>query len=215
MRLVGACPDRMCYKVCMYVRRVCTAFLAAAVVFALQVDSGGSSFAIPTAHAHSFVEVSVDFLAKQAQRVVVATPVDEMSTWEDAEGGRRIVTYHRLQIHSTLAGQADSEIWVRRLGGVVDKIGQRVHGTAPLRRGDTFLLFLAKRDDGTFSVLGMEQGCFPVVVQKDKRLKLGRRSFSHGPVSLKPGVRPASTLEGLSLEEVKKIVVDVRNQHAK
>lgn len=194
-------------------RRVRSVFLASA--FALLAGSGSGSFGIPTAHAHSFVEISVDFLAKQAHRVVVATPVDETSTWEDAEGGRRIVTYHRLQVHTNLAGQGDEEIWVRRLGGVVGKIGQRVHGTAPLRRGSTFVLFLAKRDDGTFSVIGMEQGCFPVVKQKDKTLKLGHRHFSHGPVPAKPGVRPASSLEGQTVQEVARIVAEVRSKHAK
>lgn len=167
------------------------------------------------AHAHSYVEISIDHLAKNADRVVVATPEDEVSVWEDDAGGRRIVTYHRLRVHSDLLGQGDKEVWVRRLGGVVGEIGQRVHGVAPLRRGQPFLLFLHRRDDGNFAVVGMEQGCFPVSISDDAKITVKRRSLSHAPVSGNRSVVPASVLEGQSIEVAKQLIVEARRRNAK
>lgn len=205
----------MCYKVCMRFRaRLGSAFIAATFAIAVQVVSPGS-WSIPEAQAHSFIEVSIDALALRAQRVVVATPADSMSTWESSDGGNRIVTYHRMQVQSDIVGGGDSEVWVRRLGGVVGKVGQLVHGAAPLRTGQTVLLFLAKRPDGTFSVIDMEQGCFPVIKTKDNRVMVGPRRFAHAPVPSRLRERPASTLEGLSIEEATHVIVEAKKRHAK
>jgi hypothetical protein len=205
----------MCYKDCMRFRaRLGSTFIAAAFAVALQVVPPGS-WSIPEAQAHSFIEVSIDVLAQRAQRVIVATPADSMSTWESTDGGNRIVTYHRVQVQSDIVGGGDSEVWVRRLGGVVGKVGQLVHGAAPLHTGQTVLLFLSKRQDGTFSVIDMEQGCFPVIKTKDNRFKVGSRRFAHAPVRSMQRERLASTLEGLSIEEATHIIVEAKKRHAK
>jgi hypothetical protein len=142
-------------------------------------------------------------------------PVDDMSVWEEAEGGKRIVTYHRVQVQANVVGDGEQEIWVRRLGGVVEGVGQIVHGAATLRTGQPMMLFLAKRTDGTFSVIGMDQGCFPVTIDKDKKVRIARRPLTHAPLPSNKVARPASALEGLSFEDAKRIVLEARKRHAK
>ena len=181
----------------------------------MQAGFDAGALAVPTAHAHSYVEVSVDFLVHRSQRIALATPEDEMSVWEDTSGGRRIVTYHRVRIHENVSGKGDDEIWVRRLGGVVGDIAQRVHGTAPLQRGQTMLLFLTKRPEGTFSVVGMEQGCFPVKMEQGKPLELRKRRISHGPLPTRTEIEPASKLEGMTFERATRIIVEAKARHAK
>ncbi len=189
----------------------------ATLAFCLATNPLDRSLEGATAHAHSFVEVSVEYLAHIADRVVVAAAEEEVSVWESDQDARRIVTYHRLRVQSNIVGKGDDDIWVRRLGGVVGKVGQRVHGSAPIRRGKTFLLFLKRRVDGNFGVIGMEQGLFPILIPKGKKKPiLGRRGISHAPVSSKTKSRltPASALEGRKLEEVRRIVVEARKRHA-
>lgn len=205
----------MCYDLVMHLRALLAASTMAAVFFLIPVGLQVHMGTVKTAHAHSYVEMSIDFLAQRASRVVVAMPVDDISVWEEAEGGKRIVTYHRVQVQANVLGDGDQEIWVRRLGGVVEGVGQVVHGAATLRTGQPMMLFLAKRADGTFSVVGMDQGCFPVTIDKDKKVRIGRRALSHAPVPSKRILRPASALEGMSFEEAKQSILEARRRHAK
>lgn len=205
----------MCYDVDMHLRAHLAATTMAAVFFLLPVGLQVHMGNVKTAHAHSYVEISIDFLAQRANRVIVAMPVDDMSVWEEAEGGKRIVTYHRVQVQADVVGEGDQEIWVRRLGGVVEGVGQIVHGAATLRTGQPMMLFLAKRTDGTFSVIGMDQGCFPVAIDKDKKVKIGRRRLSHAPLPSNRIAHPASALEGRSFEDAKQMILEARKRHAK
>jgi hypothetical protein len=72
-----------------------------------------------------------------------------------------------------------------------------------------------KRKDGTFSVIGMEQGYFPVVESKDKSMKISSRRFSHAPIRANRLARPASLLEGLSFQQAKELIIEARQRHAK
>lgn len=170
------------------------------------------------ASAHTTIEVSLTTLVKTSDVIAVGTPIEAVSVWEEpGDGSRRIVTYHRVRVETGLGGQPGGEVWVRRLGGVVGHIGQRVHGTAPLQTGQRVLLFLKRLQDSTFMVVGMEQGCFPVTTGKDRVLRLGRRPFDHPPLpdkAGKAGQRSAADLEGHTLDEVKQMVAQVRSQHA-
>jgi hypothetical protein len=199
----------MCYDFPMHLRASLAAALAA---FALLLPP---TFGMRTAQAHTFVEMSVDYLAKASSRVIVGVPVDEMSVWEPTDGGQRIVTYHRVQVQSNVVGEGPQEVWVRRLGGVVEGVGQVVHGAATLRTNQPVLLFLVARTDSTFSIVGMEQGCFPVRVSKDRKATIERRRISHAPVPAGPGPKPSSTLEGLSFEEAKRIILEARSRNAR
>jgi hypothetical protein len=140
------------------------AVVAGGVVFA-HVGAEGLAI-VKRAEASVSVLMTLDELVVGSQRVVIGTPVDRTSRWEELPSGRRIVTYTKLSIDETLVGASNSEIVVRTFGGVVDGIGQQVSGEATLKIGERSLVFLADVEDGEKNavtiVTGMAQGQFPL-----------------------------------------------------
>ena len=115
-----------------------------------------------SAEASVAVLISLEDLTAASAYVVIATAGERRSVWEETPSGKRIVTYTRLKVDRSVAGPAETELWVRTLGGVVDKIGQSVSGEAQISTGSRSLLFLAKIDAGLV-VAGMAQGHYPIV----------------------------------------------------
>ena len=115
-----------------------------------------------SAEASVAVLISLEDLTAASTYVVVATAGDQRSAWEETASGKRIVTYTRLKVDRSVAGPAATELWVRTLGGVVDKIGQSVSGEAQIATGQRSLLFLARVDTGLV-VVGMAQGHYPII----------------------------------------------------
>ena len=90
------------------------------------------------------------------------------AVWEDVPGvGKRIVTYTRVNVEQAAYGSPDKTIWVRTLGGVVGKIGQRVEGEAVLVPGERAVLFLKSSPEGHFRVVEMAQGHYPLLKDAD------------------------------------------------
>ena len=116
----------------------------------------------PSAEAGVARPVALRELVKLSQYAIVGTPVDARSTWEEVDGGRRIVTYTKLRVESSLgAAAAPREVTVRTLGGRVGKIGQVVHGEATLPIGETAVVFLSSRN-GALRVAALAQGHYPL-----------------------------------------------------
>ena len=139
----------------------------------------------PPAEASVSVLMSLDEMVAASTSVVLGTAAEKKSQWEELAGGKRIVTYTKIKIDRSLAGSAGSEVWVRTLGGAVDKIGQAVSGEAQIATGSKSVLFLMKRGDVTV-VTGMAQGHFPVVAD-DKGVSRLRSSPDAGTQVRTPG----------------------------
>jgi len=102
--------------------------------------------------------------------VGIVTPVEQRSVWEDG----RIYTYTRMRVESRVAGELPRDPWVRTMGGIVGRVGQRVEGEAVLTPGQPSLLFLHAQIDPetrapleTLEVTARGQGQFPVLVGDD------------------------------------------------
>lgn len=166
------------------------------------------------AEASVSIAVTLDQLVASASRVVVATALEERSQWEELAGARRIVTYTRLRVDQTVAGEPAEEVWVRTLGGVVDRVGQQVSGEAHLAIGAEALLFLTPAKDGALVVAGMAQGHYPIVKQADQAPRLAA-SPDLGAVLPRPGptVSAREALVGSPLgEAIKAVQATVRAQ---
>jgi hypothetical protein len=85
-----------------------------------------------------------------------------VSRWETIGQSRRIVTYTRVRVDQQILGKNEGELWVRTLGGHVDKIGQVVEGEAQLSIGTRTLVFLLRSDDGVLHVTALAQGHYPL-----------------------------------------------------
>ncbi len=116
----------------------------------------------PRAEALTARLLTLDELVEHSTYVVIGTAGDQRSVWEDMPSGRRIVTYTHVVVERAIVGAPGAELWVRTLGGAVDKIGQAVPGEAQITPGSRSLLFLFQGKSAVV-VTAMGQGHFPVV----------------------------------------------------
>jgi hypothetical protein len=158
-----------------------------------------------SAEASVAVLISLEDLTAASTYVVVATAGEQRSLWEETPSGRRIVTYTRLSVERAIAGPAETELWVRTLGGVVDKIGQSVSGEAQIATGARSLLFLARASTGLV-VTGMAQGHYPIV-EGDKAPSVAPPRITGSPDAgmllprRGPTISARERLVGLTLDE--------------
>ena len=172
------------------------------------------SWGIGTAHAFTYVEISLEELTKKASRVLVATPIESRSQWEDSGGTRRIVTYYRLRVDDDIVGSGDQQVWVRVLGGIVDGIGQRVSGSVQMTMSKPSLLFLSKGQATVFHVTAMRQGHFPIV-RTNNQATIATHRIKSKPLRRVTQGRPASVLEGLNIQQARKLIVEAHRKHEK
>ena len=117
---------------------------------------------IEPAHATVSLLMSTEDLVKVSTHIAVVEPVERYSKWEEVAGSKRIVTYTRLAVLEGIVDKPEGDsVWVRTLGGKVDKIGQAVAGEAEFSLNEPAVVFLAKTGD-TLVVVGMAQGHFPL-----------------------------------------------------
>ena len=161
----------------------------------------------PAAQAMLAREATLRHLVDLADVVVEATPEESQSVWEDVpDVGRRIVTYTRISVQTTLAGSAPSgDLWVRTLGGIVGKIGQRVEGEAVLIPGERSVVFLKSMPDGTSRVVEMAQGHFPLRVDGGA-FRLAASPHLAEIVARQPGKSARELLVGKLVSEAASVI---------
>jgi hypothetical protein len=204
--------------------RLGPAFLVAAATILVMPDLARRSVGPRTAAASTAIEMTVSDLVERSTLVAAGTPLESTSLWEDSDTGRgrRIVTYTRLRIDRTIDGDAQSEVWVRTLGGHVGDLGQHVDGEAVLVTDRPGLFFLRAIAGGTHAVVGMSQGHYPLEAEPgglSLRLRtprgLGRLVERLGVPQ--PTDRPPARIElvGRTLDEAAQLVVAERRAHAR
>lgn len=159
-------------------------FMAVAPAFGALVPSD--------AQASVSIAVAYEALVQDADAVAVASPVEQMSVWEDG----RIFTYTRVKVETGVAGELPTggEGWVRTMGGVVGKIGQHVDGEPVLQVGKPALYFLHRWKPGTYQVSARAQGQFPVVFDEQAKVKKIVRSSGVGVLlPPKPGAQKSTS----------------------
>ena len=165
-----------------------------------------------SAEASVAVLISLNDLVAASTYVVVATAGEQRSVWEETPSGRRIVTYTRLAVDRSVTGSAETELWVRTLGGVVEKIGQAVSGEAQLVKGERSLLFVARMDAGLV-VTARAQGHYPVEADQAPKASPRLRGSPDAGMLLArrgPTISAREHLVGLTLDEA---VVAVQAAH--
>lgn len=141
------------------------------------------------AQASVSIAVGYDALVKDADEVVLVTPGDQQSVWEDG----RIYTYTKFHVDQPIAGAlpAGGEGFVRTMGGVVGNVGQMVDGEPVFTAGQQSMLFLHKlKVASTFEVSARAQGQYPLVVSEAGKMKTFMKSGNAG-VILPPKTPPA------------------------
>jgi hypothetical protein len=161
------------------------------------------------AEAAVSVVVSLNELVSISTHVVVAKAAERQSMWEDTPSGRRIVTYTRLEVERSAAGDAVSSVWVRTLGGVVCSTGQAVSGEAVIKIGSHSLLFLLK-SGGTFAVTAMAQGHYPIVVDGAVTRLAGSPDAGMLLMRRGPNIAAREVLVGATVDKALQLVGEAR-----
>jgi hypothetical protein len=181
-----------------------TSFFAAVVLGAgalvLSPDPTTGGAGVREAHATVALLMSTEELVAVSKHVVVGEPVERFSKWEKVGGSNRIVTYTRLVVSEGIVAAPESEsVWVRTLGGKVDKIGQSVAGEAEFKIGEPAVVFLAslpsEGESETLVVVGMAQGHYPIETKDGERVL--RSSPDTGHLVRKKGESRRSAREDL------------------
>lgn len=200
--------------------RLPLALAIATGVATLAPDFQAGSLSPARAEAAVSIDLDLNELLRASRLVVLATVQDHHSLWEEDENAeRRIVTYTRVRIERTLDGEAKTseEVYVRTFGGEVGSIGQRVEGEAVLVPGQSSLLFLHPRGDGTHSVAAMALGQYLVERGEDGAARL-RPSPNSGLVLRKlgrSGPYAREILAGKTIDEAAAIIATARRNHAR
>ena len=143
--------------------------------FSLAIAAASAGGLVATdAQASVSVAVTLEGLLQETSLAAVVTPLDGRSVWENG----RIYTYTRARIDRVVAGDAAkaTELWVRTMGGVVGKVGQRVDGEAVLAPGRPCLLFVHAAPVGSFEVTARGQGQYPIVIDSQNQPRIVKSS---------------------------------------
>ena len=100
----------------------------------------------------------------QSEHVVLLTALESRCLSIPIGGRPALITETRLRVEDAFAQRVpkSSELLVRTLGGVLDGVGELVHGQAEFARAVRCLAFLTRGPDDSLWVTGMAQGHFPV-----------------------------------------------------
>lgn len=155
--------------------------------------------------------VSLPNLVARSTLIVRGLPLEASATFETIGNTRHIVTYTRLRIDDLIhGGPRASEIWVRTLGGRMDKLGEIVHGEAGLFLNEACVLFIAANTDGIDEVTAMAQGHYPIVIDASGTPRL---SASHNmPHLLGSADADAAVvkLAGTQVDEARALILGAR-----
>jgi hypothetical protein len=129
-----------------------------AVICGLMAGAGGfarSAQAAPHAQA-----LTLRQLVDASDLVADVVLLPRASLWVNVFGGRRIVTFWRLQDARSIVGPTAEEHEVVTLGGTVDDVQQLVSHEAALQPGKRHLAFFRQGPFERLWVTGMLQGAF-------------------------------------------------------
>ena len=151
--------------------------------------------------------LTLEALSKRSEHILVGTPLASSARYEVIGGRRRIVTDTRLRVEETLARSApgDSEVFVRTLGGVLDGVGELVHGEAELVLNERSVVFLGARSDGVRFFQGMAQGHYPLL-REASRFVL--RPSPKVPELTRIAQTAVARLSGRDVGEARRLIVE-------
>jgi hypothetical protein len=111
--------------------------------------------------ATTVVPMSIERLTSASTDVVLATAEDSWSEWNREQ--TQIHTVTRFRVQRAFKGVSSETILVRRMGGRIGNLQQKVAGVRSWHNGEEAVLFLRSSDRGAaFAVTGLIQGDFRV-----------------------------------------------------
>jgi hypothetical protein len=154
--------------------------------------------------ATTAVKLDVATLIDKSDLVAIANVGDSQAKWD--AGNKGIWTHYDISVSETLKGDHKPERQFVTRGGVVGNRGQHVAGSGSFTKGDEYVFFLWKDDDGRYQLTGMVQGAFAITEQNG--VKRAKNSFTGltlvDPKTLKPALD--KSVHDYALANLKKLV---------
>jgi hypothetical protein len=150
---------------------------------------------------------TLDDLVEKSGRIVVGKCISRDSRWNDRN--TLILTTARIAVSESLKGSSDGFVNVVNVGGTLDGITQTVSGMPVLEPEEEVLLFLEPSKNGHWQPLGMSQGKFRIL----RNRQTGEQEVIHSLSGLElydPSSRSLSQQEKPSRAPLKPMVERIR-----
>jgi hypothetical protein len=113
------------------------------------------------AFATTVVKMDLPVLVNKAESIVQGQ-VEQVYVQWDAD--RKLAfTYASVRVEDPLKGERRRTVLIRQVGGTVGSMTIHVAGMPRFSTGDRVIVFLKDQQDGTFQVLGLNQGKYEIV----------------------------------------------------
>ncbi len=169
----------------------------------VKILTAAAFFVSLTALATTQVAADLPTLSREADAIVQGRVLSTRARL--TMDGRRIVTDTTVAVVDSLKGSLKGEVVVMQPGGEVGDLGQRVEGAATFAVGEEVVLFLERKSDTRFGVLGMSQGKFRLERSPDGKVTFALPAAERSGLLLDPRTRqPVQTpLVTLELSQLK------------
>ena len=150
---------------------------------------------------------TLDDLVQKSGRIVIGKCISRESRWNDRN--TLILTTARFTVSEPLKGSNDGFVSVVTVGGTLDGITQTVSGMPAFEPEEEVLLFLEASKNGDWQPLGLAQGKFRIL----RNRQTGEEEFVHSLSGLElydPANRSLSQQEKPSRAPLKPMVEKIR-----
>ena len=113
-----------------------------------------------TLMATTVVRMELPQLVQKADSIIQGH-VDEVYVRWDAERNLAF-TYTSVSVGDPMKGERRRSVLIKQIGGKVGALNVTVAGMPKFTKGEEVIVFLKNQQDGTFQVLGMNQGKYDV-----------------------------------------------------
>jgi len=112
------------------------------------------------ARATTIIRLDLPQLVNQSDSIVQGRVENVAVQWD---GARNLAfTYITVSVEDPLKGERRRTVTIRQLGGKIGAMHVTVAGMPQFRKGESVITFLKAQDDGTFQVVGMNQGKYEI-----------------------------------------------------
>ena len=153
---------------------------------------------------------TLDDLVQKSGRIIVGKCISRESRWNDRN--TLILTTARFVVSEPLKGSSDGFVDVVTVGGTLDGITQTVSGMPVFEPEEEVLLFLEPSKNGAWQPLGMSQGKFRILrnrqtgEQEVVHSLSGLELYDPSSRSLSQQERPSRALLKPMVEKIRKMV---------
>ncbi len=118
------------------------------------------SLSVASIRATTIIRMELPQLVQQSDSIIQGR-VDDVAVQWDADK-KLAFTYITISVDDPMKGQRRRTVTIRQLGGQVGALNVSVAGMPKFKTGESVIVFLKAQADGTFQVVGMNQGKYEI-----------------------------------------------------